>query len=58
MTLPEERKIKNGRTYNAPWDPSSFGPITGPYRSPRHITDWVLVGILIVTLIVLYFGVR
>jgi len=57
MNPPQERQISSGRTFTTPYNRAAFGPIQGPYRSPRHITDWILVGILFVVLAVLYFGV-
>jgi len=54
--LPPERSVLHGRTHDKHYNPSSYGPITGPYRSPRHSTDWILVAILVVTLVILYFG--
>lgn len=56
MSLPPERKVLHGRTFDKHYEPTEFGPVQGPYRSPRHSTDWILVGILLVTLTVLFFG--
>jgi hypothetical protein len=56
MSLPAERRVLHGRTYDKSYEPSSYGAVQGPYRSPRSSTDWILVAILAITLIVLYFG--
>lgn len=57
MSLPTERRVLNGRTYAEAYNPASFNAAYGPYRSPRHSTDWIIAAALVITILVLTFGV-
>ena len=57
MTLPPERKVQSGKTYDRIYDRTDYDPVEGPYRSPRHLTDWIILAILIVTIVAISFGV-